>query len=524
MTSEQTPVSRRAFLGGTAGAALAVGALRTGGGSSQARTTTVGVRDRPDPGAAQRVVVVGAGLAGLTAALDLRAAGWDVVVVEARQRVGGRVHTLYGGEDGVPFERGMHAEAGGESIDDNHTAIQALLRRFGIATERRGGSTTDRAAAGLFRYRDHTYTFAALAAVRGGIALTDYLRVADELQRLAEKHRIDPEHPGAADGAADLDQQSFAAWLDSLNLVPEARFVVDQANVSLYDAELRDVSMLFVAQQAAAASGVPDSASETMRVTGGNATLPRAIGAEMGRAVITGAPVTTVRRRGHVVSVVAGRREHVGAHVVIAIPTPALRHVRFDPPLPEPIAAAISGLELGATTKVVNQYRAPFWRTQHQSGFSMADLTYRISWDATDSYPAPAALLTTFTTAGNGRILSELASHARIRRVRRELAVVFPDSPAQLAGPAASVAWANEPFTGGGYAFYKPGQLGRFWEPLRAGTDRIHFAGEHLEAPAGYMESAVRSGHRVATRVGRPGWEQDQRVETDAVRRATDTE
>src|SRR3984893_2579755 len=114
MTSEQTPMSRRAFLGGTAGAALAVGALRTGRGSSQARTTTVGVRDRPDPGAAQRVVVVGAGLAGLTAALDLRAAGWDVVVVEARQRVGGRVHTLYGGGGGVTFVGGVDAEGGGE--------------------------------------------------------------------------------------------------------------------------------------------------------------------------------------------------------------------------------------------------------------------------------------------------------------------------------------------------------------------------------------------------------------------------
>lgn len=133
------------------------------------------------------------GLAGLTAAIRLRDAGWEVVVFEARGRVGGRVHTLYGGEEGVPFERGLRAEVGGESIDDTHTSIQSLVRRFGLSTERRPGSTTSRATQGVFRYRGHTYTFAALSALRGGTVLTDYLRVGDQVQRLTDKHRVDPE-------------------------------------------------------------------------------------------------------------------------------------------------------------------------------------------------------------------------------------------------------------------------------------------------------------------------------------------
>ena len=86
--------------------------------------------------------------------------------------------------------------------------------------------------------------------------------------------------------------------------------------------------------------------------------------------------------------------------------------------------------------------------------------------------------------------------------MRGQLAVVFPESPGQLAGPAATMAWSNEPFTGGGYAAYKPNQFRAFWPALRAGTERVHFAGEHLEALAGYMESAVRSGQRIAARVG----------------------
>jgi monoamine oxidase len=217
--------------------------------------------------------------------------------------------------------------------------------------------------------------------------------------------------------------------------------------------------------------------------------------------MVTDAPGTAVRRDGDVVRVTARGVEHVGAHVVIAAPPPALRNVQFDPPLPAPIAAAIAGLDLGGATKVVHQLRAPFWRDNLESGYSLSDLTYRVSWDATDSYDAPAALLTTYTTANNGRTLAALGAADRIDRVRAELATVFPELPAQLAGPAATMAWSNEPFTGGGYALYKPNQVTAFWAPLRAGTDRIHFAGEHLEAPAGYMESAVRSGLRAARRL-----------------------
>jgi monoamine oxidase len=464
----------------------------------------VEVEARPDDEARGRVIVVGAGLAGLTAALHLRDAGWRVIVLEARSRVGGRVHTLHGGAEGVPLARGLRAEAGGESIDESHTELLRMLRRFGIATERRPGSTSDRVGRGRAHRSGVTTSFADLLAGRGGAVFADYRRVGDELSRLVESHRVDAEHPEAADAAAELDRQSFAEWIDSLVLVPEARFVVEQANTSLYNAELRDLSLLFVLQQVAATAGIPAAASETMRVAGGNASLPHAIAAELGPAVVLDAPVTAVRRRHDVVGVTAGGTEHFGAHVVIAAPPPAVRNVQFDPPLPAAPAAAIAGLDLGGATKVVNQFHAPFWRDTGASGYSLTDLTYRVSWDAADSYDAPAGLLTTYTTADNGRSLAALPDADRIERVRAELAVVFPESAAQLAGPAATMAWSNEPFTGGGYALYKPNQVCAFWEPLRAGTDRIHFAGEHLEAPAGYMESAVRSGVRAAARLSSP--------------------
>ena len=116
-------------------------------------------------------------------------------MLEARGRVGGRVHTLYGGDDGVPLDRGLRADVGGESIDDTHTALRSMVRRFGLETELRPGSTIDRVMSGRFAYLGRIYTFGELTALRNGAVLADYLRVYEELERLAESHQIDPDHP-----------------------------------------------------------------------------------------------------------------------------------------------------------------------------------------------------------------------------------------------------------------------------------------------------------------------------------------
>ena len=201
---------------------------------------------------------------------------------------------------------------------------------------------------------------------------------------------------------------------------------------------------------------------------------------------------------------IARDREYFGAHVVLCTPPPTLRAVQFDPPLPAAIGAAIAGLDLGPATKVVNQFRSPFWRENGESGYSLSELTYRTSWDPADSYDADAGLLTTFTTADNGLALAALADADRIERVRAELARRVPREsarssrarPRRLRGRTSRSPPAVTRRT-------SPNQVCAFWPALRDGTDRIHFAGEHLEAPAGYLESAVRSGQsRVASSLG----------------------
>jgi len=222
-------LSRRRFL------ALSVGGagLAVAGGTRLAAAASASV-----PGdAARRVVVVGAGLAGLTTALDLVDAGWDVTVLEARDRVGGRVKTNY-------FEPGLHAELGGESIDDNHHDILAMLKRFGLSTERR---------APLKPYDSHVYRngvrepLAAFVAQRGGKVATDYFGFSDQLS--AASAGVDPVHPERAKNAAALDARSLESFIAGAGLVPEAEFLVRTAFRGEYNAEPRDLSLLFIAQQ-----------------------------------------------------------------------------------------------------------------------------------------------------------------------------------------------------------------------------------------------------------------------------------
>ena len=473
-------LTRREFLGGSLAATAALVSPRP----------TMRFRERPDPGTPRRVVIVGAGLAGLTAAHDLRDAGWDVVVLEARARVGGRVHTERGA-----FRDGLHAEAGGESIDDNHRALQALVTKWGLQTEARPAA---RDTTSTTYVRGRRRPAAAYIAGRGGTVFDDYNRYYDEIDQLGAA--VDPIHPERSRRAERLDAQSLANFIDHLHLVPEARFLVERAEAAEYATEPANLSLLFVAQQAAVTQGVPDSAVETKRIHGGNDGLPTAMAAALGSSLHLTTEVRRIEQHQDHIRVGAAREHFDAAHVVVAIPPLPMRQIDFSPRLPRQVERTIDHLELGAAAKVMTQYADRFWRAGGASGLIVTDLSFHIAWDATDSVASTGGILTTFTTGRSAEALSRMRDTARIAEVHREIGRIYPEARgAEIA--SATKAWRNERFTGGGYAHFKPGQFLDFWPVLRAAHGRLHFAGEHTEALAGYMESAVRSGHRVAARI-----------------------
>ena len=466
-----------------------------GAPGSLASETSDLAAQRERPGAFQhRVVVAGAGLAGLTAALDLRDQGWDVIVVEARDRVGGRVHTLR-----APLTAGMHAELGGESIDDDHNAIQDLAQRYGLSLEHR---PLDKVATGTAYFHGQRSVIADFLADSQGQVAADYASLADALAELSQG--LDPEHPELFADARALDRRSLGDFITEQQLLPAATFALRAVNQAGYNADLSEVSLLFAAQQTAASDGASDDGSETMRIAGGNDALPAAMAADLSASVRLRSPVTGVQQLPDRVRIKAGAQLIDAAYLVLAVPMQPLRQVSFDPPLPHELQAAVRDLKLGPALKVVSEYAHSFWKDEGLSGLTISELPFGIAWSSSDSYESERGLLTQFITGSAARQLAQLSSAVRISACLRQLDVVYPEGARQRTGHNATMSWLDERYTGGGYAVYAPGQLTRFWPAIRQGTARIRFAGEHTEALAGFMESAVRSGHRVAKELGKP--------------------
>jgi monoamine oxidase len=480
-------MTRRQFLGATGIAAASV---------LEGCTT----KPRPDRATTGRVVVVGAGLSGLAAALALRAGGWDVVVLEARDRVGGRVHTLYD-----PFTDGLHVEAGGESIDDNHEQIQALAGHYRLTLARRPADKLEDAAVYGGGRRSVLKAFA--AADPG--ALAGYVTFGDALIRMAGD--LDPEHPELSTEAELWDRQSLQDFARTQTLDAGAELLVQSDYRGNYNAQLDQVSLLFVLQQSVVDTALPEAGVETMRIAAGNSALPEAMTRDLGSAVRLDAPVTRIEQHSWGVRVTAGSgagnaSAFDGARLVLAVPPPALRAISFDPPLSSEVAAMIHELDLGHALKVSTQYDRRFWLSEGLSGFTLTDLPFGTGWDATDSMPGGAerpGVLTQFVTGDAARSGASLNDRVRIASFQQQLDVVYPEGKNERSPIATTMAWADERYTGGGYAVFAPGQMTRFWPLLRQAHGAIWFAGEHTETLAGYMESAVRSGHRVASAIGR---------------------
>jgi monoamine oxidase len=474
---DATPASRL-----TRREALAAGAVAVAG-LAVAHDANLAARARA------RVVVAGAGLAGLTAAAELERAGWEVEVVEARDRLGGRVHTLR-------FGSGQHAEAGGEYVDSHHTAVIETVRRHGLELEdvRRGfGGLADL----VFRNgRREPYG----RFLVGDGSARQLRRYQSALYGLLDQ--VSVSEPGTRRGP-ELDRVSMAEFLDRLGISGNARFLIEVELVGDYGVETRELSLLCVLLAEKVAWDQPSSGVEAFRVRGGNSRLVEAIAGDLAGGVRTGSPVVEVEQGASGVTVrTAGGGSVEADHCVLAMPLPALRRIDFRPALSAPLADAARRLGYATTAKTIFGCRRRFWRERGFSGDVYSDLALGDTWEATDQQPGPRGVLISYVAGDLGAAAARRTARERIRAARLGLGRVFAGSTA-LVDQAASVAWAGERYSGGCWVNYRPGEVVRHWPALHdAPSDgRVHLAGEHTERLTGYMESAVRSGIDAAQRI-----------------------
>jgi monoamine oxidase len=272
--------------------------------------------------------------------------------------------------------------------------------------------------------------------------------------------------------------------MDELRITGLPRFVAERDARDEYGVDPADLSLLFHVQLYAISRDLPESGVERYRIRGGNDLLPRRLARDLD--VRLGAPVTRIERSSNGV-----RAGDVAADwCVLAAPLPALRNIEFAPALPPALAEAVARLQYGSIAKTPVQYSERFWLKQGFTGDTVTDLPLGTTWDATNAQRGRRGVLMTYGAAKD------------VREAVGGVDRVYPGS-ANRAIAAASIQWPEEPYTGGSYTAYAPGQMTKYHAALRRPVGRIILAGEHTDTFNSYMEGAVRSGRRAAAAIGR---------------------
>lgn len=435
------------------------------------------------------VIVIGAGLAGLSAAYELQRAGWQVTVLEARDRVGGRVYSIRS------FSNGLVAEGGGEFIEETHTRMLALAEEFGLKRGRVGSWQGEDKDWASFDGRSGPMSDAELWGTNLHQEVEKVWLALAELGELVP----DPYQPQTARGADYLDTKSTAEWIDSLDVHPLAKQDFIQHIRAEYTCEPERHSLLDLARNAAMYYSTIDR-NMNYRVIGGNDLIPRALAAAL-PDVRLNAPVTAIQVLPDAVTVTYRQGDSYltasSAFAVLAVPLTTARLIEFNPPLPIAHQRMVNELSYGAVTKVLIEYRKRFWNEAGWNGRLVTDAPIGYTWHATSHVEHQHGILTAYTGGAPGATLASLSDEERIRLAVSEIEKRFPGS-SDLIECTATVAWPNEPYTRGSYAALAPGEVTAHWKTLFEPAGRLFFAGEHAAAIQGFMEGAVESGQRAA--------------------------
>jgi monoamine oxidase len=433
--------------------------------------TTDAATDPPPPAPA-RVCVIGAGFAGLAAAVALADGGLEPVVLEARDRVGGRVHSRR-------LANGAVVELGAEFVEHDHATLVATAGRLGLAMaptgmaygdrEPRGGLGTDRAAV--------------LAEV-------------DRLKGLLAVGAVGPAGTGDGRGGAGLvdPRRSVASVLAGLPLDPGARQAIA---ARLQVSAAQPVEELSAAVLGHAGSSF--STRESLRVAGGNQGIALGLAERLGQAVHLGVPVRAVSWSARGVRVAAGGAEVEAGACLVAVPASVIGGIRFDPPLPAWKTDALERVAYGHAAKLF----VPLRQVPPPSAVLSVPGHYW-TWTARGAGGAVQPVVSAF--AGSAPALAALEVAAGPATWRQHLAALRPDL-ALDDGELLST-WDDDPWVQAAYSTrtpaFDPGDPALLARPVGP----LHFAGEHTAGPwSGLMEGALRSGHRAAAELlaVRPG-------------------
>lgn len=495
--------TRRTLIGTAAAGAAAAGALpHVARAEAPEEPSSSSVASSSVPKTAD-VVVVGAGLAGLTAARAIARAGRSVIVLEARERVGGRTWNR-------PVTGGSYIDAGAEFVGPTQDHIKALAQAVGVET-----FPTYNTGNNVYWKDGKRETYAASGPT--GIAppdpayLPDIAQIVQKLNMMAKE--IDVKAPWKAKEAVEWDSQTFYTWLKANEANPDFMRLASTATDAIFGQEPRDLSLLYAVFYIAASGNETTQGTfernfqtaegaQQERFVGGSQLVSIRVASELGSSVVLKAPVKRIVQTAKGVRVTAAGVGVSAKLAIVAIPPALAARIEYQPLLPALRDQLTQRAPMGSYAKVDAVYETPFWRAEGLTGQTVSvNGPVRVTFDSTPKEGSPGVLLG-FIGGTDARGWYGLSAEQRRQAALDNLANYFG---AKARNPLQYVenAWADDAFSRGDpVAGLPPGVLLDFGTALRAPVGRIHWAGtETSDFWVGYMDGAVRSGERAAQEV-----------------------
>ena len=452
----------------------------------------------PTSGPRQRVVIVGAGIAGLVTAHELLRAGHDPLLLEAQQRVGGRILTLRD-----CFTPGLYGEAGAMRIPRTHSLTLAYVERFGLAL-RPFTLQNPEAYCHLFGRKHRWREIDADPALLAG-ETTDQDRTTTCAKRWEQAIRpLADEIEQGGDAAwasivARYDGYSTREFLESQHW-PES--MIELFGLLQNQEALMNSCFLELLREEVGRFYV-----DLLQIEGGMDLLPRAFLPDLASRIRFGARMTTIEPLESGVTIhyktVGGRSRVTGDYAIVTVPFPVLRHVEVTTPFSMAKRRAIRQLRYDASAKIFLQFRRRFWEEDEGivGGGTVTDLPIRnVFYPEHGRETGRGVMLASYTWSEDAQRWGSLGDDERLAQALEDLAFIHPQALTEYE-VGASKMWHDDPHAGGAFALFEPGQQSLLHDHIVAPEGRVYFAGEHASLAHAWIQGAIESGLSAAAAI-----------------------